>query len=170
MVGGGPPVAGPACRPARGFTLVEILIVVILLGILAAIVIPQMGDASDQTRTTVLLSNLQALRAQVLLYRAHHEDTWPTAEIASQLTLPSDADGNTNAVAGPAYPFGPYLQSFPVNPVSGSSQVRACTAAGQGFTAPAADGGWWYHAVTGELRIDLTDAWVDATGQPLNQW
>ena len=45
-----------------GFTLVEILIVVIILGILAAIVIPQFTNASQDARESSLLSQLQTLR------------------------------------------------------------------------------------------------------------
>lgn len=46
----------------HGFTLVEILIVVIILGILAAIVIPQFTSASQNARVSGTLSTLQTLR------------------------------------------------------------------------------------------------------------
>ena len=51
----------------RAFTLIEILIVVVILGILAAIVIPQFTDASQQASTSSLQSQLQTIRAQVEL-------------------------------------------------------------------------------------------------------
>ena len=60
-----------------GFTLVEILIVVIILGILAAIVIPQFTSASQDARKSNMTSQLQSLRAQVELYKLQHRDTPP---------------------------------------------------------------------------------------------
>ena len=48
----------------KGFTLVEILIVVIILGILAAIVIPQFTQASNDARESSLSSELQTVRSQ----------------------------------------------------------------------------------------------------------
>src|SRR4026207_276153 len=66
-------------RRTTGFTLVEILIVVIILGILAAIVIPQFTNASQDARESSLLSQLQTLRSQIELYKLQHRDTWPTA-------------------------------------------------------------------------------------------
>jgi len=53
----------------RGFTLIEILIVVVILGILAAIVIPQFTSASDQAAVSSVRSQLQTLRSQVHLYQ-----------------------------------------------------------------------------------------------------
>src|SRR5437588_12205187 len=64
---------------ASGFTLVEILIVVIILGILAAIVIPQFTNASQDARKSSLSSQLQTLRSQIELYKMQHKDTFPTA-------------------------------------------------------------------------------------------
>jgi prepilin-type N-terminal cleavage/methylation domain-containing protein len=56
----------------KGFTLVEILIVVIILGILAAIVIPQFTNASEQANSSQTLTDLQTLRSQISLYRARN--------------------------------------------------------------------------------------------------
>ena len=61
-------------RAPRGFTLVEILIVVIILGILAAIVIPQFTNASQNARESSLQSTLQTLRSQIQLYKLQHGD------------------------------------------------------------------------------------------------
>ena len=56
-------------RSKSGFTLVEILIVVVILGILAAIVIPQFTDASQEAKTNSDKSNLSALRSQLELWK-----------------------------------------------------------------------------------------------------
>ncbi|MEL7087296.1 MAG: prepilin-type N-terminal cleavage/methylation domain-containing protein, partial [Planctomycetota bacterium] len=54
---------------AKGFTLVEILIVVVILGILAAIVIPQFTSASESAKASSLVTQLQSLRSQLELYQ-----------------------------------------------------------------------------------------------------
>ncbi len=64
-------------RNARGFTLVEILIVVIILGILAAIVIPQFTNASSDARNSSVASTLQTMRSQIELFKIQHADTPP---------------------------------------------------------------------------------------------
>ena len=57
-------------RIKKAFTLVEILIVVVILGILAAIVIPRFSDASHQARESALKDNVRFLRSQIQLYKA----------------------------------------------------------------------------------------------------
>ena len=56
-------------RSRRGFTLIEILIVVVILGILAAIVIPQFTDAADDAEMQAARSTLQTVRSQFELCR-----------------------------------------------------------------------------------------------------
>ncbi len=52
----------------RAFTLIEILIVVVILGILAAIVIPQFTDASEDAMNANVRSQLQTIRSQIELF------------------------------------------------------------------------------------------------------
>ena len=66
-------------RSRSGFTLVEILIVVIILGILAAIVIPQFTNASNDARNNSIASTLQTVRSQIELFKIQHGDTPPAA-------------------------------------------------------------------------------------------
>ena len=108
-----------------GFTLVEILIVVIILGILAAIVIPQFTSASQDARKNSLTSQLQTIRSQIELYKLQHLDKLPPVLQAgtgwTDLTNQSKADMSTGATT--AFPFGPYLQADPVNPLNSVNQT-----------------------------------------------
>jgi general secretion pathway protein G len=120
-------------RNSRGFTLVEILIVVIILGILAAIVIPQFTNASNDARNNSVASTLQTLRGQVELYKIQHGDAPPdAANLISLLTSKTDTTGNVVASATTGF-FGPYVQSFPVNPINGSSAVGNAATSGNGW-------------------------------------
>ncbi|MBN1392913.1 MAG: prepilin-type N-terminal cleavage/methylation domain-containing protein [Sedimentisphaerales bacterium] len=134
-------------RAKRGFTLVEILIVVVILGILAAIVIPQFSDASEQAKESSLLSDLQTVRSQIELFKVHHNGLVPGAGGGTTpeqaLTGLTNVSGATAAAPG-AGVYGPYLQKLPLNPFTN----------GRGINGAAADGsaqGW-------TLEVDPTSA------------
>ncbi len=61
----------------KGFTLVEILIVVVILGILAAIVVPQFTSASNEAVKGALQSQLQTISSQIELYRVRNSGAYP---------------------------------------------------------------------------------------------
>ena len=119
------------------FTLVEILIVVVILGILAAIVIPQFTSAAEDSKLSNLVSNLQSIRAQLELYKMHHNDVYPTNP-NTQLTQKTDSDGTLNATGA----YGPYLHIFPANPfVEDAAKAKLSTgAAGEGWTYTSTSG------------------------------
>ena len=156
--------------PARGFTLVEMLVVCVLLGILAAVVLPQFGQATSDSRSAALMSDVQTLRRQLQVYKAEHLNVFPGANLVAQMTLYSDTSGNTSATQSATFPHGPYVVSFPKNPISGDAAVRFATQPGDTFTAPSTDGGWYYNSATGEIRADLTDSRTLPTGLILNQF
>jgi len=124
------------------FTLIEILIVVMILAILAAVIIPQFTNAAEDSKLSNLMSNLQSIRAQLELYKIHHNDTYPT-DINKQLTLKTDADGTLN----PAGAFGPYLHIFPKNPFI-EDPVKAAKATG------GVGEGWDYDSATGVVTAN----------------
>jgi general secretion pathway protein G len=155
----------------KGFTLVEILIVVIILGILAAIVIPQFTQASTEARISNLRTNLQTIRSQLLLYKTQHLENYPDTDFVNQMTQYSDIAGTTtSATPSATTPFGPYLQSVPINPFSGVSDVRIVEAGDTVFSATA-DGGWYFNTVTGEFRADLvtSDDYETADGTAFSE-
>ncbi len=144
----------------RGFTLVEILIVVVILGILAAIVIPQFTQASTEAKTNSLCSNLQTLRSQIELYKVQHNDTVPTAaNFTTRMTFCTDINGNIDGagskVRDATYCYGPYLERVPENPFSNLATIGAVAnqaAAGAGAN------GWDYVEATGEIYAGDTAA------------
>ena len=160
----------------KGFTLVEILIVVIILGILAAIVIPQFTEASSEARVSNLMTNLQTIRSQLLLYKTQHLENYPADgngeghdEFEDEMCNYSDEDGSTQATPDSDHPYGPYLTSVPVNPLSNDNTVRIVQDGSTAFSAPQADGGWYFNTETGEFRADLTDTHTTTDGTQLNE-
>jgi general secretion pathway protein G len=139
-------------RARRGFTLVEILIVVVILGILAAIVIPQFTEASTEAKLSSLCSDLQTVRSQVELYKVQHNDAMPgTAtgvNFISALTKKSNLDGSLSTTGS----YGPYLQAMPKNPFTDSNDVKPGTAltdvAGTGTQA------WFFNPLNGDFRAN----------------
>ena len=154
-------------RREQGFTLVEILIVVVILGILAAIVIPQFTSASESAKGSSLVTQLQSIRSQLELYQLQHNGEYPTAaQLAgfNNLINASLVDHTTGAAITPATAgsFGPYMQKAPSNPftpgVFGTVVTGNDLAAGTLPAAVPATSGWVYNSVTGEIRAVLTIA------------
>jgi general secretion pathway protein G len=126
-------------RRSKAFTLVELLIVVVILGILAAVVIPQFSDAGTDARFSSLQTNLATIRGQIELYKLQHNGEYPpAASFATVMTAKTNADHT--ATGTPA--LGPYLQRVPANPFDNSTDIAA------------AAGGWEYEDVNGTFLAD----------------
>lgn len=136
----------------KAFTLVEILIVVIILGILAAIVIPQFTQASQDARESALASDLQTLRSQIELFKVQHLDKYPTdiagvtdsATFVAQLTSKTNNDGTTTGTPT----LGPYMLQFPTNAFVASNGDKVTIGTGNpggGAT------GWYFNKTSGKI-------------------
>ena len=139
-------------KPRRtGFTLVELLIVIVAMAILAGIVIPQVGAAIDDANESAMLSDLHSLTTAIERYRIDHDGMPPddlTGQSLPQLTSSTDSYGNIGI--GPDYPFGPYmLGEIPVNPLNLSGAVfQAASAPPQSLETLS---GWWYYPPSGQI-------------------
>ena len=154
-------------RNAAGFTLVEILIVVIILGILAAIVIPQFSSASEAARGGMLIDDLRVIRTQIGVFTVHHSvppgypscnpSQAPTEDaFIEQMTKSSKKTGETADPYTAGFPYGPYLREMPVNPVNGKTSVQVIADGGD-FPSEADDShGWIYKPETGTFKTDAT--------------
>lgn len=144
-----------------GFTLVEILIVVVILGILAAIVIPQFTNASQAARASQLTAQLQTIRSQLELAQLEHQGVYPTlagndsaaweplTRETQRIASYAMADDDT------ASPAGPYLQKAPVNSFFTPSGAITNVSVG-GATAA-----WIYDATDGSIQANVNSLSVE---------
>ena len=133
-------------RGHRAFTLIEILIVVVILGILAAIVIPQFTDASEDAADAALRSTLQTVRSQIELYRV------------KTLALPDFVGtGWTDLVVND------YIQDDPRNPVrDNATDIVTGVAVPPAASGALATDGWYWNTATSDMyAVDLTGDLMD---------
>lgn len=104
----------PNNRPARhqrGFTLIEIMVVVVIIGVLGAIVVPQFMSRPDQAKATAARTDIQAISTALEMYRLdnfHYPSTQQGLEALSKRPSGTPAPRNWN-------PQG-YLKSLPIDP------------------------------------------------------
>lgn len=186
-------VAQAKRTPPGGFTLVELLVVVTLLAILAAVVVRPLGSTTEQAKVATLRSDLSKLRAAIERYYHEHNSTWPgavspkdgqtppasaeeaAAAFVAQLTHYTDKSGRARSMRDATFRFGPYLKTknLPPNPFavdeSKSRDVNVDIKTDD-VTAIAADSGprdntgWKFYAITG--RFIANDGQTLSDGTP----
>jgi general secretion pathway protein G len=120
----------------RGFTLIEVMVVVVILSILAAIIVPRVMDRPDTARLVKVQSDIRALESALNLYKLDNFD-YPTTEEGLEALVPKYVARLSND------PWGnPYLYLSPG--LHGDMDVYTLGADGlQGGTGINADIGNW---------------------------
>ena len=153
-----------------GFTLIEMLIVIVVLGIIAMIIVPQISVSSKEATLRTVQTNLNTLRRAVEFYYAQHDNTYPgfnddggdTAEDAAdaekgfkmQLTRYTDVTGEDDTHKNSSYKFGPYIKGgeLPTNPYNGKNNVKCdITTVDNTVKASGGNTGWKFYVRTGVL-------------------
>jgi len=159
-------------KKQAGFTLIEMLIVVLLLGILAMLIIPQISVSTDDAMLNTLQSNLGSMRNAVELYYHQHAGIYPGANdntgaatavpataataFVEQLTQYTDINGDVAAIKDATHIYGPYMKSLtlPTNPYNNNSGIL-CDATEDDITVRASGAsvveGWKFYTQTGAL-------------------
>ena len=156
-------------RPA--FSMMELVIVMVIMGILAAIAIPRISTAVERAKAEAVEASLSQVRNSIEVYKAEHEGRIPDKQFVAQMTQYSNVQGTTDTSLSPKFPLGPYLREIPKNPYSGSIAVRFLMTAGPIQAAGSKNLGWTYNTATGEFAADCSDTQltVDVQAIPLNK-
>ena len=140
-------------RVRKAFTLVEILIVVVILGILAAIVVPQFTNATQDAQAGNIQTQLDTINNQVELYAARNNGRYPDFANAqwSEMTGPPVAGTNN----------GGYLKAVPSNPACPDMAARVLVEVGPA----AATAGWHWEANASGVLVMKATYYDEVTGK-----
>lgn len=128
-------------RKQAGFTLVELVIVILILGILAAVAAPRMFDTANEARASATRHSLSVVRNAVQLFRA--ENGALPGELGTEADFKADIEAMLN---------GPFPRAEIGNP---GNNVRIVSATGP-LTAQGSES-WAFNSSTGEFICNHPD-------------
>jgi general secretion pathway protein G len=101
----------PLLTDQRGFTLIEIMVVVVILGILAAIVVPRFLDKPDEARVTKAAADIKAIEQSIAMYKLDN-GYYPSTEQGLKALVTKPETGRIPK----KFPKRGYLKNVPVDP------------------------------------------------------
>lgn len=140
----------------KAFTLVEILIVVVILGILAAIVIPQFTNATQDAQAGNIIAQLRTLQSQIELFAARHNGAYPGGASPTDTTFWDDLTDRNTAGTPDAY-----LKEVPSNPAFPGTDAQRKTVTFANATG-SATGGWVWNTTDHKIYASY---FIEATGK-----
>ena len=150
----------------KAFSLVELIIVVAVLGILAAIVIPTFQGHITTAKEAAAKDNLRTLRVAIELYAAQHNSIppgYPNGDMSAtpshltfiyQLCWASNQSGQTAWPGTPGYNLGPYLRTFPRNLFNDAWIVKMVGNSEEFPPEATGNFAYVYQPVTKTIRLD----------------
>ena len=141
-------------RETKGFTLIELVIIIVILGILAAVAIPKYQDITSQAREAAARASLGGLRSGITIFYANQAVTTGTARWPSVVEVLT-----ANSVMAQGVPKNPYQTTAnkPDSVISGNNHVKGWVSGGAG--------GWVYKDSTGEVWPN-----TNTSGVTENNW
>lgn len=129
-------------RKSRAFSLIELMLVIVVMTILAALILPRFVDQGRRGRESGLRHNLSQLRTAIATFQADTGYFPKLLTDLSALSAPSqgyDASGTLVNIAASEW-HGPYIGALPNDPVSGAPFIYSVSAANVGIVASSAAG------------------------------
>jgi prepilin-type N-terminal cleavage/methylation domain-containing protein len=140
----------PRFKQHRGFTLIELIIIIVVLGILAAVAIPRYSNITDEAREASARAALGGLRSGIAIYYASKavetgQPQWPPLDSLQAIGVVMEHD----------IPGNPYINNtlYPDSIIAGTTKGAV-----EGATC-----GWKYNESTGEI-------WANSTADSANTW